>query len=73
MDWKLQKTDEKHAGRSTLLYELDLKAANVEQTYTQTHKMSTVTLVRMRRALTSEKQAGRYNLSRKREKKPGDW
>ena len=51
MDWKLRKTDEKHAGRSTLLYELDLKAANVEQTHTQTHKVSTVTLVRMRRAL----------------------
>ena len=35
MDSKLRKTDEKHAGRSTLLYELDLKAANVEQTHTQ--------------------------------------
>ena len=40
------KTDEKHDGRSTLLYELDLKAANVEQTHI--HKVSTVTLVRMR-------------------------
>ena len=37
MDWKLRKTDEKRAGRSTLLYELDLKAANVEQTHTHTH------------------------------------
>ena len=35
MDWKLRKTDEKHVGRSTLSYELDLKAANVEQTHTQ--------------------------------------
>ena len=35
VDWKLRKIDEKHAGRSTLLYELDLKAANVEQTHTQ--------------------------------------
>ena len=51
MDWKLRKTYEKHAGRSTLLYELNLKAANVEQTNTHTHKVSTVTLVRMRRAL----------------------
>ena len=48
-DWKLRKTGEKHAGRSLLLYKLDLKAANVEQTHThtQTHKVSTVTLVRI--------------------------
>ena len=32
---KLRKTDEKHAGRYTLLYELDLKAANAGQTHTQ--------------------------------------
>ena len=31
-----EKTDEKHAGRSTLLYELGLKAANVEQTHKHT-------------------------------------
>ena len=35
MDWKLRKTDEKRAGRSTLLYELDLKASNVKHTHTQ--------------------------------------
>ena len=59
VDWKLRKTDEKHAGRFTLLYELDLKATNVGQTdrqtdththmhtHTHTHKVSTVTLVSM--------------------------
>ena len=37
------KTDEKHAGRSILMYKLDLKAANVGQTdrQTHTHKVST--------------------------------
>ena len=48
VDRKVRKTDEKHAGRSTLLYELDLKAANMGHTHTHTHKVSTVTLVRMR-------------------------
>ena len=37
VDWKLRKTDKKHDGKSTLLYELHLKAANVEQTHTHTH------------------------------------
>ena len=30
-----RKTDEKHAGRHTLLYKLDLKAVNVGQTHTK--------------------------------------
>ena len=42
------KTDEKHAGRSILLYKLYLKAANAGQTDTHTHKVSTITLWCMR-------------------------
>ena len=36
------KIKENHAGRSTLLCKLDLKAANVEQTHTHTHGKMTV-------------------------------
>ena len=35
LELKIKKIGEKHAGRSTLLYNLHLKAANLEQTHTQ--------------------------------------
>ena len=34
-NWKSRKTGEKHAGRSILSYKLNLEAANLEQTHTQ--------------------------------------
>ena len=43
VDWNQEKLI-KHAGMSTLMYKLDMKAANVD---THTHKVSTITLVRM--------------------------
>ena len=69
VDWKLRNTGEKHAGRSILSYKLDLEAANLEQTHTHTHTHTQSKYcnprAHARRALTSEEQGGRSNLSYK--------
>ena len=52
MDRKVRKTDEKHAGRSTLLYELDLKAANIGHTHTHAQSEYSNPRAHARRALT---------------------
>ena len=51
MDWKLKNTDEKHVGRSILIYKVDLKAANSGQTDTQGEYYNT--RAHARRALIS--------------------
>ena len=52
MDWKLRKTDERHAGTFTLLYKLYLKAAaNAGQTDRHTQSEYYNPLAHARRAL----------------------